>query len=400
VPRLVLAALVALALAGCGATGSTRISSDSLTIYTSLPLHGERVEEARAVLRGEKLALEEAGGSVGQLKVGLVALDDADQHDRWAPGLAAANARAAAKNPSTIAYVGDLDSGATAVSLPITNEIGVLHVSPLSGYTGLTAPGDKGEPDKYYPSARPSFARLVPNGAVEARALARWMAQRGVRRVTIATDGSQEGLGLVRDLERAMRGRSQEEVDLVRVDADARDVRTAARDLVRAPADALVWTGPSTLAALGVLRAVHDLRPGLELYATSGVAGTGLAAGLGPAAPSVRVTSPLILARRRGARALDVAGRYDRTFGSAAPPAALYGYEAVRGILAAIRAAGDDGNDRAAVIRAYLAARTPTSVLGAYGFDRRGDVTSTVYGGYRVARGRLVFDRTLDGSAG
>src|SRR3954447_2969106 len=161
-------ALAVLALlAGCGGGGSAgkRITSDTLTIYTGLPLRGLHAETGRAVLRGEKLALHDAGGRVGNLEIGLIALDDTDTATgRWAPGIVAANARQAAQNPTTIAYIGDLDSGATAVSVPITNEIGILQVSPLSEYTGLTQPSDKGEPDKYYPSGRRTFARIVPTG--------------------------------------------------------------------------------------------------------------------------------------------------------------------------------------------------------------------------------------------
>jgi len=120
VPALAVLAL----LAGCGGgggTGSTRVTSDTLTIYTGLPLRGPRGPEGRAVLRGEKLALHDAGGHVNNLEIGLVALDDTDGSTlQWAPGQVAANAREAAQNPTTIAYIGDLDSGASAVSVPIT----------------------------------------------------------------------------------------------------------------------------------------------------------------------------------------------------------------------------------------------------------------------------------------
>ena len=48
------------------------------------------------------------------------------------------NAHRAADDPSAIAYLGELDYGASAVSLPITNDAGLLQVSPGDGLTSLT----------------------------------------------------------------------------------------------------------------------------------------------------------------------------------------------------------------------------------------------------------------------
>ncbi|MFP5407525.1 MAG: hypothetical protein ACLGHY_14720, partial [Gammaproteobacteria bacterium] len=65
----------------------------------------------RTLERGEKLALDEVGGRVGDLDIGLIALDDTKTSTgEWDGRPVAANARIAAENPSTIAYIGDLDS--------------------------------------------------------------------------------------------------------------------------------------------------------------------------------------------------------------------------------------------------------------------------------------------------
>ena len=212
---------VSLLLSACGGkkTASTKITSDTLTIYTSLPLRGDRAPEGRAVLRGEKLALDEAGGKVGNLAIGLIALDDTKTASgRWDPNQVSENARQAVENPTTIAYIGDLDSGASAVSIPVTNETGILQVSPLSDYTGLTQPADKGEPAKYYPSGKRTFARLVPAGRVEARALAGWIRSGGIGRIVLAYDGLQEGLGQGSELERALQAAGVDVVDVLRID--------------------------------------------------------------------------------------------------------------------------------------------------------------------------------------
>jgi branched-chain amino acid transport system substrate-binding protein len=398
---VVVAAILVPAAAGCGSakTASTKITSDTLTIYTSLPLRGDRAGEGRAVLRGEKLALDEAGGRVGNLAIGLIALDDTKTASgRWDPNQVAENARQAVENPTTIAYIGDLDSGASAVSIPITNETGILQVSPLSDYSGLTQPDDKGEPAKYYPSGLRTFARLVPAGAVEAHALAAWIRAAGIGRVVLAYDGLQEGLGQGSELERALQGAGVDVVDVLRVDPhdDTPDVIGDARDIVRAPAPALVYAGASTKVAIALLRAVHDIDPGEALYATSGVAGPRLAAGLESAQRQVRLSTPILPLDRRPAAARAVAQRYRDLFGAAAPPEALYGYEAMRGVLDAIRRAGSGGNDRQAVVSAYFESAPQDSVLGPYEIDALGDTSAAEIGGFRVQSGRLMFERALD----
>ena len=273
---LALAALAPVA-AGCGGgnASSTRITSDTLTIYTGLPLRGEREADGRAVLRGEKLALDEVGGRVGDLDIGLVALDDTrTSTGRWDPRQVAANAREAAENPSTIAYIGDLDSGASAISVPIVNEIGVLQVSPLSGYTGLTRYADKGEPAKFYPSGRRTFARLVPTGAAEAHDLAAWMRDLGVERVVLVSDGLQEGLGHGTELQRILRDEGIGVAETVGVDPqeDPPDVTGAVRDVLRTPDAPVLYAGGSVATAAALLGAVAERAPNRNLFATSGVA--------------------------------------------------------------------------------------------------------------------------------
>jgi branched-chain amino acid transport system substrate-binding protein len=57
------------------------------------------------------------------------------------------------------------------VSVPITNEAGILQVSPGDGLTGLTRrlARTTARPERYYPSGRRTFVRLVPDDLEAAR---------------------------------------------------------------------------------------------------------------------------------------------------------------------------------------------------------------------------------------
>ena len=60
---------------------------------------------------------------------------------------------------NTIAYLGEFNSGASAISIPLLNEAGILQVSPSNTYVGLTRSegAEKGEPEKYYPSGTKTY---------------------------------------------------------------------------------------------------------------------------------------------------------------------------------------------------------------------------------------------------
>ena len=137
-----------LGLAACGSTSKDAarggsVVGDSLTVYSSLPLRGPFAERMRAMVNGEKLAISDAGGKVGDWTIKFASLDDAAGPDGWDPSATADNARTAAQDPTTIAYLGDADFGATAISLPILNEAGVAQISPASTYPGFTADGGR-----------------------------------------------------------------------------------------------------------------------------------------------------------------------------------------------------------------------------------------------------------------
>jgi len=65
-------------------------------------------------------------------------------------------------------------------------------------------------------------------------------------------------------------------------------------------------------------------------------------------------------------------------------------------LLNAMQRAGAKASDRAEVVRQIFATRTRESVLGTYSIDANGDTTLPYYGGYRVSKGRLAFDRLLN----
>src|SRR5919204_6884615 len=141
---------LAMGVAACGGDddggggGGGGGESKTLTIYSSLPLQGASRPQTTALVNGVKLALEQAGNKAGEFTIKYQSLDDSTaQAGSWTPEATQANARKVAQDPNAAVYIGEFNSGASAISIPILNQAGVPQISPANTAVGLTT-GDPG----------------------------------------------------------------------------------------------------------------------------------------------------------------------------------------------------------------------------------------------------------------
>jgi branched-chain amino acid transport system substrate-binding protein len=395
--RVVLPIAVAVALA----LAADAAAQAPLTVYSSLPHSGASKAESDDVRRGAALALDERGGQVAGRPVRLVSLNGGSR-GTWDPGRVAANARTAAQDPSAIAYLGELNSAASTFSIPITNAAGLLQVSPTNAYVGLTRAVRgvtvRGEPERYLPSGRRTFARIAATDRRQAAALAAYLAALGVRRVVLVDDREVYGAGLAVMLRPRLRERG---IAVERRAALRSDGRRVARSLRGVRADAMVYCGIAANGAAGLWRAVHRRHRRWTLLGADGVATAAFARSIGAgAARRTRLTAPPLAESAYPAAGQSFFARFRARYGAEPHPFAIYGYEAMALILDSAATSPDPAN-RALVVGALLAARDRASVLGTYSIDAFGDTTLATYGGYRVdGRGRIVWDRVLGSGAG
>jgi branched-chain amino acid transport system substrate-binding protein len=404
---LCLAALAATAtvLAGCGGvgvSGANEATGNLLAVYSSLPLQGPAAASSAEIVDGERLALAQAGGHVGKFKVGYVSLDDANpQSGKLDPEATSTNAKTAAQDTSTIAYLGELGSPATAVSLPLINAAGILQVSPSSTYVGLTSSLDAGqdEPERFYPSGKRSFGRLQPGDPGQADAQLQLMRTLGVRKLYVLDDQDPFALPLAEivsaQAQRAGIALAAHDSILTTAPTQAAYAGEAEK-IARAKPDAVFFAGGTQTGTAALWRALHRAEPKLLLLGTSALEEPTFTGAIGAAGSQTYLTTPILPLADYPPPAARVLADYRRRFGGRPGPYALYGYEAMSVVLDAIRRAADRGNDRQTVIDRFFQTKDRHSVLGTYSVLASGETTLSRYGVDRVSDGRAVFYRAFD----
>ncbi len=402
-PGLAALAAAVAALSGCAGGGAARsddATGSPLAVYSSLPLQGATAAISEQISGGEKLALAAAQGRAGKFKVGYVSLDDSNPaNGDWSPGVTASNAKTAAQDTSTIAYLGDYESAATAISLPLINAAGIPQVSPASPYVGLTQSLDAGqdEPERFYPSGERTFARLLPGDPVEAGAVLSLMRSLGVRRIYMLDDGDPFAIPLDELL-----ASNAQSAGITVAGHDSLSLVTGgtyrgeAEKVAESGAQAVFFSGRGSEGAATLWRELHAADPHLLLIGSSATVLEPFTANLGAAAAMTYLATPVLAPGLYPPAGQRVLAEYQRTFGAPGTGYALYGYEAMSLVLDSIRRAGSRGYDRQAVIAKLMSTRERASVLGRYSLRSDGETTLRHYAVDRVAGGRAVFYREID----
>jgi branched-chain amino acid transport system substrate-binding protein len=410
-------AVAGIAAAGCssssssaggstsGSTSGAAASGTAVDFYSSLPMQGSSNAQTIPMVNGMKLALAQAGGKAGKFTVNYTVLDDSTAAaGKWDPAQTAADARKVAGDPKAVYYMGEFNSGASEVSIPILNQGGIPQVSPANTYVGLTTslPGSApGEPTKYYPTGTRTYLRIVPIDSIQGAADLLAMKQAGCTKVAVANDKEAYGAGLAQlmELEKGMYGVTI--VSNTGIDPTASNFRTYAQTIKSQGADCFFFSGIVSNGGVQISKDVNAALPTAKLFGPDGMcssAWTQASQGGVPASidPLLECTvATLDLSAYPGGKAFLAA--YKAKYGVSDPdPYAIYGYEIMKLGLDTVASLGANGDNKADVLKALFATKSRNSVIGSYGFDANGDTTLKSYGLYSADKsGSLVFKETL-----
>lgn len=376
---LLLCATVVALVAGCAsATSSTlTVTGTTLMVYASLP-SSVTGAQAKDVFDAEQLALNRSGASVGKFTIKLKLVDANKPSD---------NARTAIRDTSAIAYLGEIEPGASVDSMGITEDQDLLQVSPTDTAIAETqsTPAVAGAPKSYYEafsSYGRTFARVVPSGAAEAQAQVQEMRALGVKKLYVADDGSDYGKAIAY----AVRQDGSSPLSAVAGPATSAGFSSSG-------ADGLFFgASPSSSGTAAKLFAdVASSDPSARLFAPSALDSSQLASSIGSGKLSLYASQPGFLAKDLPSAAdSQFIKPFEAAYGHPPATEAIFGYEAMSALLAVLREAGSQAGNHATVVHDFFHIKNRASVLGTYSIDSDGDTSIAPFVFSRFQKGAFV----------
>jgi branched-chain amino acid transport system substrate-binding protein len=371
--------VASLALAACGLGGTPAPAVETIRVYSSLPMTGSSAGQITTVINAINMALDQQTTDRticdGKFKIDYQPLDDATAAaGAWDAAKEQENANKAVADPDAMVYIGTFNSGAAAVSIPILNAAGMAMISPANTYTGLTKPAEVGEPDKFYPTGKRNYMRVVTADDIQGAVGAKWLASLGAKTVYILDDTQVYGKGLADVFEKSAAGAGLEVLGRDGIDSKAADYKALAAKIASTNPDGIYFGGITQANAGQLLKdirgagitAVFMGADGIREQAFVDAAGADVADGVyATVAGTPRESLP-----EKGQKFYE---DYKAKFNGEPESYAIYGYEAASVVITALKSVCQ--KDRAAILNAMIGTRNFGGVLGTWSFDANGDTS-------------------------
>ena len=415
--RLFVAFLVAvvgtlvLAAVGSGGTGAKQAqplpaSSCSPIVYkgsgspkyliaSDLPLQGSGRTQTIEMTKAIQFILGGAGWKAGAYSLGYQSCDDATaQAGKWDSAKCSANANAYARDKDVIGVLGTFNSGCAAIIIPILNRASggpVGMISPANTYTGLTASGpgtSPGEPNKYYPTGKRNYARVVAQDQYQGAADAILAQRVGAKNVYVLNDKEAYGLGVASNFRHAALKLGLKIAGFEAFDPKASSYEALASK-IKDKAVTGVFVGGLICENGGKL--VKDLRTvlgsGVKLLLPDGFTPiSAVVTGAGAAAEGAWVSvAGLPNSKLKGAGRAFLTSFAKANKGKAPDPYSVYAAQATIALLSAI---SKSNGSRASVTSQIFKVNLPGSILGNLAFNAQGDVKGGPVAIYRIKGGK------------
>jgi branched-chain amino acid transport system substrate-binding protein len=385
---------------GGGGAGGTAGggASNVVKIVSSLPRTGSANAQTTTIVNGIRMAIDDAGGKVGDFSIVYQDWDDASaKKGDWDPEVEAANADKAVKDPDVLFYIGTYNSGAAKVSMPVLNRAGLVMISPANTATGLTKPGmgEPNEPAVYRPSGKVSYFRVVPADDIQGRVAAEWMKQLGGTSVYVLDDRGVYGKGVADVFNATAEQIGLKVLGREGIDPKAQEYKSLMAKIRQKNPDWIYFGGTTQTNAgqiakdmvVGGLRSKIMLPDGCFEDALISAAGAENVNG------RAFITFGGLPPEKLTGKGADFVASYRKRYNAAPEAYAVYGYASAQVAIDALKRAGK--KDREAVRQAVAETKAVDGVLGTWQFDQNGDTTMKVMSGNVVQAGKFEFSTVL-----
>jgi branched-chain amino acid transport system substrate-binding protein len=367
-------------------TGDKLLASD-------LPLQGAGRTQTIEMTKAIAFILAGAGWKAGNTTLAYQSCDDSTaQAGKWDSGKCSTNANAYAQNSSVIGVIGTFNSGCAEIEIPINNRAPngpLAQISPANTYVGLThgGPGTAaGEPNKYYPTGKRNYARVVAADDFQGAADATLAKQLGIKKLFILNDKEAYGLGVATNTKNAAKKLGISIVGFTAWDGKASSYEATALKIKKSGAQGVFLGG---LICENGGKLIKDLRagaPNVKILAPDGF--TPVSADVQQSsgkAEGMTVSVAGLPNEKLPAAGQAFVKAFAKANGGKQPdPYSVYAAAAAQVFLAAI---GKSDGSRAGVTGELFKVKTQT-VLGNMSFNANGDVTSNPVTIYKVKGGK------------
>jgi branched-chain amino acid transport system substrate-binding protein len=416
-------AALALLAAGCGGGGGGKSSSGNATalpssscsdiyyqgsgspdylIASDLPLQGSGRTHTVQMTEAVKFILKQHGFKAGKYKIGYQSCDDSTaQAGKWASEKCSANANAYAQNKSVVGVIGTFNSGCAEIIIPVLNRAPggpVGMISPANTYVGLTHSGPgtaAGEPDKYYPTGKRNYIRIVAADDFQGAADAMNAQQLGLKKIYILNDKEAYGLGVATDFKNSLTQLGIKPVGFAAWNGKASSYTGLATKIKATGADAVFVGG---LVCENGGKVIKDLRSVLgnnvTLLAPDGFTPiSAVVQGAGQAAEGMYVSVAGQPNEKLGATGKKFVKDFGATQkGGNVDPYSSYAGQAAQVLLDSI--AKSDGT-RQSVTTNLVHTKVTDGIIGTFSINSNGDTSSNPVTMYRIKGGKQTTYKTI-----
>ncbi len=403
----ILAALILITSFMVSSCGGSQVVT--LKIVSSLPLTGSAKPQAESIVNAMLLRVEEAGNKAcnGKYKIVYESWDDASAElGRWDPEVEIKNATQAAKDPSIIAYLGTVNSGAAKLSIPILNQAGPLvMISPANTYPGLTYAvngiTEANEPDVYYPNGIRNFARLVATDDLQGPVAVNFMVAQGIKSIYILDDQGMYGKGISGAVNLAAQKAGIQVIAHEGYDPKAADYLELMKKISisnNGGAPDAIYLG--AIIGNNAAKIMEDKvtimgdNETVKFIGGDGIYTAGWIEAAGAAnAEGAFVTTPGLALADLGKAGQKFYANYTIKYGETTEAYPIMGYETMSVALKAIEnvcAADGDPTDRKSIRDAVFSINEFEGALGTWSFDANGDITIPYFLVGQVKNGKFV----------
>jgi branched-chain amino acid transport system substrate-binding protein len=368
--------------------------SGKYLIASDLPLQGAGRTQTIEMTKAIAFILKQHGWKAGKYTLAYQSCDDSTaQAGKWDSGKCSANGNAYAQNKDVLGVIGTFNSGCAEIIVPILNRASngpMAMVSPANTYVGLThgGPGTAaGEPNKYYPTGKRNYARVVAADDFQGAADALLAKQLGVKKVYILNDKEAYGQGVASNFRNAAKKLGITIAGFTAWEGKASSYEALAVRIKASGAQGVFLGG---LICENGGKLIKDLKAGLpssvKIMAPDGFTPvSAVVQGAGADAEGMTVSVAGLPNEKLPQGGKKFVRQFTQSVHKAPDPYSVYAAQATEALVQAI---SQSNGSRSDVTAQLFKINLKNSILGNVSFNKNGDVTANPVTIYQIKGGK------------